>query len=131
MLRSYTSFKEKSLEGLDEFMNEVRAAYVHPPGEIDEVRKLIHSAVKDVEYYRVDVRHNPSEEHGAVLVYEFVEEGADRLLASRLISTPAALAVIHYTDADGWDIPANETMLAPHYDAIPQGDKLVVTVKSH
>lgn len=129
VLRSYTSFKSNAVEGVDEFLNDITAAYVLPAGEIESVRQFIKQAIANVEYFRVDVRYTVDAAHGAVLVHEFVEEGPDRLLDRRLITPTAALAVIHYTDYDGWDLDKNETFLASHYLAQERGGKLVIEPK--
>lgn len=121
VLRSYTSFRDRSLEDVDQFLTKVEAGYVVAADEVERVRRFIRQAVEPVNYYRVDLRYTVGESHGAVLIYEFREEGEDRLLDAMLLSPPTALSAIHFADLDGFALATDATVLGDHYRATDVG----------
>jgi len=124
VMRSFTMFKDKSLADIAKYLGAVKAGYDVAIAEIDAVFPFIEKAVEPVDYYRVDLRYELGAEQGAVLVYEFNEGGEDRLLGSRLISAPATLGAIHYSDVDGYHTAVDGTVLAQQYAVKQLGDKL-------
>ena len=124
VMRSYTSFKSESVADLVAFFTAVKSGYVVSPAEFDEVLAFVQSSIAPVEYYRLDARYRIGAEKGALFIYDHGNDEGDVLLASRLISAPAARAVLHYTDTDGWGTGEQDTVLGDHYVLVHRDGRL-------
>ncbi|MBW2528299.1 MAG: hypothetical protein JRI23_29250 [Deltaproteobacteria bacterium] len=126
ILRSYTSFRDRSLEDVDDYLDNVDRGYTVASSEVEQVRRFIRKAVEEVTYYRIDLRYTADESHGAVLVYEFVEEGEDRLLDSMLLTPQTTLSAIHFADQDGFALDVSKTALEELYRVALRDGKLEI-----
>jgi hypothetical protein len=124
VLRSYTSFRDRSLEDVDDYLSNVDNGYNVDSSEVERVRQFIRRTVEAVTYYRIDLRYQADESHGAVLVYEFREEEGDRLLDSMLLAPQTTLGAIHFADQDGFDLDLDGTVLHDLYRVALRGEKL-------
>ena len=124
ILRSYTSFRDRSLEDVDDYLSNVQNGYTVDFEEVEQVRKFIRRTVEEVTYYRIDLRYKADESHGAVLVYEFREEEGDRLLDSMLLAPQTTLSAIHFADQDGFALDVDGTVLHDLYRVALRGEKL-------